>query len=70
MAKKNASNKDALNSKQLMKEMHALLKEHGITAKISEMTFASPKGAGCTCANGKKGVRAVVNGEVVCVCDD
>ena len=53
----------------VLKELHTVLKAHGISAKIGELSFKSSAGAACTCPGGGIGVLAVVNGKVVCVCD-
>lgn len=68
MAKKTLLKGDAVDKKRVMKDLHDVLKAHGITAKISEMSFAGTSGTVCTCPGGGLGVLRVVGGKVVCVC--
>jgi hypothetical protein len=51
---------------QVMKDLHAVLDEHGLGGKIRTMALAG--GAPCTCPNGQPGVLRVVNGQLICVC--
>lgn len=51
---------------QMMKDLHAVLDEHGFGGKIHTMAVADA--APCTCPNGQPGVLRVVNGELICVC--
>jgi hypothetical protein len=44
MAKKTVRKGDAVKKKQLMSDLHSVLKSHGITAKIDRMSFASTGG--------------------------
>jgi hypothetical protein len=69
MAKKTVRKGDAVKKKQLMSDLHSVLKSHGITAKIDRMSFASTGGTACTCPGGRLGVLRVVGKKVVCVCD-
>ena len=64
-----ARNGDVIDKQQVLKELHKVLKSHGIRAKISNLAFTSTSGTTCLCPDGKPGVLRVVGGELVCVCD-
>lgn len=51
---------------QVMKDLHAVLDEHGVADRIHAMEFAS--GPPCTCPDGRPGVLRVVNGQLICFC--
>lgn len=70
MTKKQPTKAKAVNKKKVLKDLHAVLKANGISAKIQTLEFASAGGGGtaCTCPNGKPGVLRVVGKKVVCVC--
>jgi hypothetical protein len=51
---------------EVMRDLHAVLDNHGLGGKIHAMAFAG--NAPCTCPDGKPGVLRVVNGQLMCVC--
>jgi hypothetical protein len=69
MAKKPVRKGDVVNKKKLLTDLQGVLKSHGITAKIGEMSFAGAGGTACTCPGGRLGVLRVVGKKLVCVCD-
>jgi hypothetical protein len=50
----------------VMKDLHAVLNKHGITAKIESMAFTGQPP--CVCPNGRPGVWRVIGGRLVCDC--
>jgi hypothetical protein len=66
MAKNEPIRLTKIKANKVMKDLHAVLNEHGLGGKIHTMALAG--GAPCTCPNGQPGVLRVVNGQLICVC--
>lgn len=60
---------DAVDKKRVVKGLNDVLKSHGLSAKVAQLSFTSTTGTVCTCSHGRTGVLRVVGGRLVCVCD-